>query len=99
MKISSAHFCHDSNVRHFYPHFHKREFDVKHGSLSMDAASYSTFILLDWFQFHSSILLVKSKIVCEIETDDVDKEIHTLNLKKSGTQMLEKLSRNAQVQL
>ena len=32
----------DSNVRHFYPHTHKREFDVKRGSLNMDAAPYHT---------------------------------------------------------
>ena len=38
LKISFAHFCHDSNVRHFYPHTHKRQPDVKRGSLSMDAA-------------------------------------------------------------
>ena len=40
LKISFAHFCHDPNVRHFYPHTHKREFDVKRGSLSIDAAPY-----------------------------------------------------------
>ena len=45
------------------------------------------------FQFHPSILLIKSKIntsnsfsFTEIKTDDVDKEIHSLNSKKSGTQ-------------
>ena len=45
------------------------------------------------FQFHPSILLIKSKIntsnsfsFTEIETDDVDKEICSLNSKKSGTQ-------------
>ena len=38
MKISFVHFYHDSNVRHFYPHTHKRQFGVKRGSLSMDAA-------------------------------------------------------------
>ena len=30
-----------TNVRHFYPHTHKCQFDVKHGSLSMDAAPNS----------------------------------------------------------
>ena len=40
LKMSFAHFYHDSNVRHFYPHTHKRQFDVKRGSLSMDAAPY-----------------------------------------------------------
>ena len=45
------------------------------------------------FQFYPSILLIKSKInktnsfsFTEIETDDVDKEICSLNSKKSGTQ-------------
>ena len=45
------------------------------------------------FQFHPSILLIKSKVYAinsfsftEIETDDVNKEIRTLNSKKSGTQ-------------
>ena len=45
------------------------------------------------FRFHPSILLIKSKIntshkfsFTEIETDDVDKEIRSLNSKKSGTQ-------------
>ena len=45
------------------------------------------------FQFHPSILLIKSKIntsnsfsFTEIETDDVNKEIRSLNSKKSGTQ-------------
>ena len=45
------------------------------------------------FQFHPSILFIKSKINTSntssftgIETDDVDKEIRTLNPKKSGTQ-------------
>ena len=44
------------------------------------------------FQFHHSILLIKSKIntsnsfsLRQIETDNVDKEIRTLNLKKAGT--------------
>ena len=44
------------------------------------------------FQFYPSILLIKSKInktnsfsFTEIETDDVDKEICSLNSKKSGT--------------
>ena len=32
---SFAHFCHDSNVRHFYPHNPKCQFDVKRGSLGM----------------------------------------------------------------
>ena len=45
------------------------------------------------FQFHLSILPIKSKIntnnsfsFTEIETDDVNKEIRSLNSKKSGTQ-------------
>ena len=45
------------------------------------------------FQLHPSILLIKSKIntsdsfaFTEIETDAVDKEIHSLNSKKSVTQ-------------
>ena len=45
------------------------------------------------FQFYPSILLIKSKIntsnsfsFTDIETDDVDKEILSLNSKKSGTQ-------------
>ena len=45
------------------------------------------------FQFHASILLIKTKIntsnsfsFTEIKTDDVDKEIHSLNSKKSDTQ-------------
>ena len=45
------------------------------------------------FQFHPSILLIRSKIntsnsfsFTEIETDDVDKEMRSLNSKKSGTQ-------------
>ena len=45
------------------------------------------------FPFHPSILLIKSKIntsnsfsFTEMGTDDVDKEIRTLNSKKSGTQ-------------
>ena len=45
------------------------------------------------FQFHPSIVLIKSKIntsnsfsFTEIETDDVNKEIRSLNSKKSGTQ-------------
>ena len=45
------------------------------------------------FQFHPSIPLIKSKIntsnsfsFTEIETDNVDKEIRSLNLKKSETQ-------------
>ena len=45
------------------------------------------------FQFHPSILLIKSKIntsnsfpFTEIETDDVDQEIRSLNSKKSETQ-------------
>ena len=45
------------------------------------------------FQFHPSILLMKSKIntsnnftFTEIETDDADKEIRSLNSKKSGTE-------------
>ena len=45
------------------------------------------------FQFHPSTLLIKNKIhtsnsfsFTEIETDDVDKQISTLNSKKSGTQ-------------
>ena len=45
------------------------------------------------FQFHPSILLTRSKIntsnsfsFTEIETDDVDKEMRSLNSKKSGTQ-------------
>ena len=45
------------------------------------------------FQFHPSILLIRSKIntsnsfsFTEIETDDVDKEISFLNSKKFGTQ-------------
>ena len=45
------------------------------------------------FQFHPSIVLLKSKIntsnsfsFTEIETDDVNKEIRSLNSKKSGTQ-------------
>ena len=45
------------------------------------------------FQFHPSILLIKSKIntsntfsFTETETDDVNKEIRSLNSKKSGTQ-------------
>ena len=45
------------------------------------------------FQFHPSVLLIKSKIntsnkfsFTEIKTDDVNKEIHSLNSKKSGTQ-------------
>ena len=46
LKISFAHFCHDSNVRHFYPHTHKRQFDVKRGSFSMDAAPYYLIIIL-----------------------------------------------------
>ena len=29
---SFAHFCHDSNVRHFYPQNHKFQFDIKRGS-------------------------------------------------------------------
>ena len=33
-KYSFAHFCHDSNVSHFYPHTQKRQVDVKRGSLS-----------------------------------------------------------------
>ena len=44
------------------------------------------------FQFYPTILLIKSKIntsnsfsFTEIETDDVDKEIRSLNSKKSGT--------------
>ena len=44
------------------------------------------------FRFHHSILLIKSKIntsnsfsLRQIETDNVDKEIRTLNLKKAGT--------------
>ena len=51
-------------------------------------------IKLLWkFQFHPSILLIKSKIntsntfsFTETETDDVNKEIRSLNSKKSGTQ-------------
>ena len=49
--------------------------------------------LRDEFQDHPSILLIKSKInpsysfsFTEIETDDVDKEISSLNSKKFGTQ-------------
>ena len=45
------------------------------------------------FQFHPSILLIKSKTntsnsfpLTEIETDDVDKEMRSLNSKKSRTQ-------------
>ena len=45
------------------------------------------------FQFYPSILLTRSKIntsnsfsLTEIETDDVDKEMRSLNSKKSGTQ-------------
>ena len=45
------------------------------------------------FQFYPSILLTRSKIntsnsfsLTEIETDDVDKEMCSLNSKKSGTQ-------------
>ena len=45
------------------------------------------------FQFHASILLIKTKIntsnsfsFTEIKTDDVDKEIHFLNSKKSDIQ-------------
>ena len=45
------------------------------------------------FQFCPSILLIKSKVntsnsfsFTDIETDDVDKEILSLNSKKSGTQ-------------
>ena len=45
------------------------------------------------FQFHASILLIKTKIntsnsfsFTEIKIDDVDKEIHSLNSKKSDTQ-------------
>ena len=45
------------------------------------------------FQFHPSILLIKCKIntsnsisFTDIETDDIDKEIRSLNSKKSGTQ-------------
>ena len=45
------------------------------------------------FQFHPSIVLIESKIntsngfsFTEIETDDVDKEIRSLDSKKSGTQ-------------
>ena len=34
----AAHFCHDSNVRHFYPHNHKCQFDVKRGCLSLQVA-------------------------------------------------------------
>ena len=52
LKISFAHFCHDSNVRQFYPHTHKRQFDVKRGSLSMDPApNQITFILWDIGQY------------------------------------------------
>ena len=40
-RYSFAHFCHDSTVRHFYPPTHKRQFDAKRGSLSMDAAPYN----------------------------------------------------------
>ena len=45
------------------------------------------------FQFHPSILLIKSKIktsnsfsFIEIKTDDVDKDTRSFNLKKSGAQ-------------
>ena len=45
------------------------------------------------FQFHPSILLIKSKIntsnkfsFTEIKIDDANQEIHSLNSKKSGTQ-------------
>ena len=45
------------------------------------------------FQFHHSILLIKSNMntsnsfsFTEIETNDVDKEIRSLNSNKSGTQ-------------
>ena len=31
-------FCHDSNVRDFYPHNHKCQFDVKRNNLSMHVA-------------------------------------------------------------
>ena len=60
------------------------------------------------FQFHPSILLIRSKIntsnsfsFTEIETDDVDKEMRSLNSKKSGTQNIfqQKFSGNAQVHL
>ena len=37
-KYSFAHFCHDPNVRYFYPHNHKCQFDVKRGILSMQVA-------------------------------------------------------------
>ena len=30
--------CHNSNVRHFYPNNRKRQFNVKHDSLNMEAA-------------------------------------------------------------
>ena len=36
--FSFAHFCHDSNVTHFYPRNNKCQFDIKRGSLSMQAA-------------------------------------------------------------
>ena len=48
MKISFAHFYHDSNVRHFYPQTDKRQFDVKRGSLRMDAAPKSMHAWTDF---------------------------------------------------
>ena len=40
---SFANFCHDSNVRYFYPHNHKRQFDIKRGSLSMQVAPKTSY--------------------------------------------------------
>ena len=37
-KTSFAHFCHGYNVRHFYPHNRKCQFDVKRGNLSTQVA-------------------------------------------------------------
>ena len=40
---SFAHFCHDPKVRHFYPHSHECQFDVKRGNLSMQVALKITY--------------------------------------------------------
>ena len=44
LDFSFAHFCHDSNVTHFYPRNHKCQFDIKCGSLSMQAAPKISYL-------------------------------------------------------
>ena len=44
LDFSFAHFCHNSNVTHFYPRNHKCQFDIKCGSLSMQAAPKISYL-------------------------------------------------------